>query len=141
VAVIYAMRKLVLSKRKIETGPTWGCGYGAPTPKIQYTAGSFVRTYSKLFAPFLMIGKHEDEIHGIFPSAGKYHTHPYDKVEKWLIDDPLKVNKSFMGRFIFLHNGKLQMYILYGVLFILAVLSIPVIYRNLSSFIDFLKHL
>ncbi len=141
VIIIFTIRKFALSHRKISTGPTWGCGYTAPTSKIQYTASSFVRTYSKLFAAFLMIGKHEEEIHGIFPAEGKYHTHPYDKIEKWLIDDPLKLNKSFMGRFLFLNNGKLQFYILYGVIFILSVLSIPVIYQNFTSFIDFLKHL
>jgi formate hydrogenlyase subunit 3/multisubunit Na+/H+ antiporter MnhD subunit len=141
VAGIFLVRKYVLSHRKTETGPTWGCGYVAPTSRIQYTAGSFVRTYSKLFAPFLLVGKHEEEIHGIFPSEGKYHTHPYDKVEKWLIDAPLKFNKLFMGRFVFLNNGKLQFYILYGVLFIIAVLSIPFIYQNIYLFVDFLKHL
>jgi len=141
VAGIYAIRKYALSHRKIETGPTWGCGYIAPTAKIQYTAGSFVRTYSKLFAPFLLIGKHEEEVNGIFPSKAKYHTHPYDKLEKWLIDSPLKLDKLFMGRFVFLHNGKLQFYILYGVLFILAVLSIPILVRTIQSFIEFLNHL
>jgi hydrogenase-4 component B len=138
---IFIVRKLVMSQHKISEGSTWGCGYVAPTPKIQYTASSFVRTYSKLFAPFLSIGKHEEEIHGVFPSEGKYHTHPYDGIEKWLIDSPLKLNKSFMGRFLFLHNGKLQFYILYGVLFILAVLSLPIIYRNIYSFVEFLKQL
>ena len=138
---LFMLRKYILSHRKVETGPTWGCGYTAPTSKQQYTAGSFVRTYSKLFAPFLLIGKHEEEIKGIFPSEGKYHTHPYDEVEKWLIDSPLKANKSFMGRFTFLNNGKLQIYILYGVIFVLAVLSIPVIYQNVTTFFDFLKHL
>lgn len=138
---IFAIRKFALRHRKIESGPTWGCGYSASTPKIQYTASSFIRTYTKLFAPFLMIGKHEDQIQGIFPAEAKYNTHPYDKLEKWLIDEPLKANKSFMGRFTFLHNGKLQVYILYGVLFILAVLSIPVIYLSINTFIDFLKHL
>jgi len=141
VILIFTIRRLVMSRHKISKGSTWGCAYAAPTPKIQYTAGSFVRTYSKLFAPFLLIGKHEEEIHGIFPSEAKYHTHPYDKVEKWLIDDPLKLNKSFMGRFVFLNNGKLQFYILYGVLFILTVLSIPFIYQTLRSFIGFLKQL
>jgi len=138
---IFMVRKLVMSRHKISTGPTWGCGYVAPTPKIQFTASSFVRTYSKLFAPFLSMGKHEEEIHGVFPSEGKYHTRPYDEIEKWLIDSPLKLNKAFMGRFLFLHNGKLQFYILYGVLFILAVLSLPVIYQNIYSFIEFLKQL
>ncbi len=138
---IFTIRKFALHHRKIETGPTWGCGYTKPTSKIQYTASSFVRTYSKLFAPFLSIGKHEDEIHGVFPSEGKYHTHPYDEIEKWLIDSPLKLNKSFMGRFLFLNNGKLQFYILYGVIFILAVMSLPVIYQNINSFFEFLKQL
>ena len=138
---IFIIRKFVLSHHKVSTGPTWGCGYTAPTSKIQYTASSFVRTYSKLFAPFLSMGKHEDEILGVFPSEGKYHTHPYDEIEKWLIDSPLKLNKSFMGRFLFLNNGKLQFYILYGVLFILAVMSFPVIYQNIYSFINFLKQL
>ena len=138
---IFTIRKFALHHRKIETGPTWGCGYVAPTSKIQYTASSFVRTYSKLFAPFLSMGKHEDEIHGVLPSEGKYHTHPYDEVEKLLIDGPLKLNKSFMSRFLFLNNGKLQFYILYGVLFILAVISLPVIYENIYSFIEFLKQL
>jgi len=135
------LRRFVLSRRTTGAGPTWGCGYVAPTSKQQYTAGSFVRTYSKLFAPFLLIGKHEEEIHGVFPSVGKYHTHPYDEIEKRLIDSPLKANKSFMGRFTFLNNGKLQFYILYGVIFILTVLSIPVIYQNIATFLDFLKHL
>jgi len=138
---IFTIRRFALRHKNTVTCPTWGCGYIAPTSKIQYTAGSFVRTYSKLFAPFLLIGKHEEEIQGIFPTEATYHTHPYDKVEKWLIDSPLKINKSFMGRFVFLHNGKLQFYILYGVLFITAVLSIPFIYGNILSFIDFIKHL
>ncbi len=141
VAGMFAVRKFALSHRKIETGPTWGCGYIAPTSKIQYTAGSFVRTYSKLFGTFLLIGKHEEEVKGIFPSGANYHTHPYDKLEKWLIDSPLKLDKHFMGRFTFLNNGKLQMYILYGVLFILAVMSIPIIYQNIQSFIEFLNQL
>jgi formate hydrogenlyase subunit 3/multisubunit Na+/H+ antiporter MnhD subunit len=136
---LFLLRKYALKHRPSISGPTWGCGFVAPNAKQQYTASSFVRTYTKLFAPFLAIGKHEDEIRGIFPQKVKYHTAPYDKVEKWLIDSPLKLNKSFMGRFVFLNNGKLQIYILYGVLFILAVISIPVIYQSLNSFISFLK--
>lgn len=141
VVFIIAVRRYIIKRHAFSTGPTWGCGFVAPVAKAQYTAGSFVRTYSKLFAPFLLIGKHEEEIKGIFPMQAKYHTHPYDELEKWLIDNPLKANKSFMGRFLFLHNGKLQFYILYGVLFILAVLSIPLLYRSVESFMIFLKQL
>ncbi|MFH1119867.1 MAG: proton-conducting transporter membrane subunit [Bacteroidota bacterium] len=139
--VLFGIRKMVLSRRSIARGPTWGCGYTNPSPKLQYTAGSFVRTYTKLFHVFLISGKEENELKGIFPSGGKYKTHPYDKAEKWLIDKPLKFNQSFMGRFVFLNNGKLQFYILYGIIFILSVLSFPLIYQNIFVFIDFLKNL
>ena len=138
---IYGLRKYLLSHRSIETGPTWGCGYVAPTFRQQYTASSFVRTYSKLFAPALLVEKEEELLQGVFPDKVKYHTHAYDKVEKGLIDPILKFYRSFMGRFIFLNNGRLQFYILYGIIFILTVLSLPILYRNIESFIDILKNL
>lgn len=138
---IYGIRKYLFSHRKIEMQPTWGCGYASPTFKQQYTASSFVRNYSKLFAPALLVEKEEETIRGVFPAKIKYHTHTYDRVEKWLIDPVLKLNKSIMGWFIFLNNGKLQFYILYGILFILAVLAIPILFQNIESFIDILKHL
>jgi hydrogenase-4 component B len=141
VVLLYGFRKFLLKSRKVAHGPTWGCGYVAPTYKQQYTAGSFVRTYSKLFAPVLLVEKEEKIVQGIFPSEAKYRTHSYDKLERGLIDRLLKWNKNFMGRFIFLNNGKLQFYILYGILFIVTVLSIPILYRNIQSFIDLLKNL
>lgn len=139
--LVYLLRRFALSHRKVASGPTWGCAYVNPTSKLQYTAGSFVRTYSKLFQVFLTTSKEEKDIRGIFPTGGKYKTHPYDKVEKWFIDIPLKINKSFMGRFVFLQNGKLQFYILYGIIFVLSVLTIPLIYYNIQAFVDFLKQL
>jgi hydrogenase-4 component B len=141
VAGVFGLRRFVMSRHKIEHGVTWGCGYVAPNAKQQYTAGSFVRTYTKLFSVFLLSGKDEQEVNGIFPEGGKYQTHPYDKVEKWLIDKPLKMNKSLMGRFLFLHNGRLQNYILYGVIFILSVIAFPLIYNNLVALLEFLKQL
>jgi len=141
VAIMFILRKIIMKNHSIETGTTWGCGYVAPTAKQQYTAGSFVRAYSKLFGVFLLSGKEVEEVNGIFPHGGKYQTHPQDKVEKWLIDKPLKLNKSLMGRFLFLNNGKLQYYILYGVLFILSVMTFPLIYDSLLTFIQFLNKL
>jgi hydrogenase-4 component B len=141
IATIYILRKYVISHHVQKTGPTWGCGYIVPTAKLQYTASSFVRTYSKLFGPVLLVDKDEEVVSGVFPVKVRYRTHAYDKVEKWLIDPVLRFNKSFMGRFVFLNNGKLQFYILYGIIFILTVLSIPFIYRNIGSFIEILKQL
>jgi len=141
IAGIYGIRKYFLRHRKIGIGPTWGCGYVAPNFKQQYTASSFVRSYSKLFAPVLVVEKEEELLPAIFPAKVKYHTTAYDILEKWLIDPVLKLNKRFMGKFVFLNNGKLQFYILYGIFFIVAVLSIPVLYHQILSFFEILKHL
>ncbi len=141
ILAIYWIRIRVLRNRQVSFGLTWGCGYVAPTPKLQYTAGSFVRSYVKLNKPTLTFSKDEKEVIGVFPAHSHYETNAYDKFERWLIDRPVKGLKKFLTRFLFLQNGSLQSYILYGVLFILGVLIIPMIYDTLLMLIDFLKRL
>jgi hydrogenase-4 component B len=141
ITFIFSIRKLVLRKRKIVFGSTWGCGYIAPTAKQQYTAGSFVRTYSKLNSATLLFNKNESAISGLFPNKGHYDSHSYDKVEKWMIDKPIIGIKSFLGRFLFLQNGRLQSYILYGIMFIVVLIFLPMIFDKITSFIYFLKQL
>jgi hydrogenase-4 component B len=138
---IFSLRKLVMQNRKATYEPTWGCGYIAPTEKLQYTAGSFVRPYSKLFRPFLLSSKTQKEVEGIFPSGGSYETHIYDRIEKYLVDNPIAAYKAFLGRFLFLQNGKLQFYILYGIIFIVSVICIPLFYDQIVLFIDFIKQI
>ena len=141
VIIVFSIRKIVTRKQKAVIEPTWGCAYVGSAPKTQYTANSFIRPYRKLFKPFLLIFKHKKDIEGIFPSKSHYESHSYDKVEKWLIDSPIRSLKSFMGRFTFLQNGRLQFYILYGIVFIVSVICIPVIYKAIVNFIEFLKQL
>jgi hydrogenase-4 component B len=141
VILILLLRRLMMYKRTTGFGPTWACGYIAPSPRQQYTAGSFVRSYSKLFSSVLLSFRSEKEIRGTFPTEGHYESHPYDKIEEWLIDNPLRAYRSIMGKFIFLQNGKLQFYILYGIIFIVSVICIPLFYEKIIAFIDFLKQL
>lgn len=141
VVLMLVLRKVLTDKYKTVIGPTWACGYALPTPRQQFTAGSFVRSYGKLFSFLLLTFRSEKEITGIFPLGGHYESHPYDKVEKWFIDNPIKAYKSIMGRFIFLQNGKLQFYILYGIIFIVSVICIPLFYEKIILFMDFLKQL
>jgi hydrogenase-4 component B len=138
---IFGLRKLAMQNRKVAVETTWGCGYVAPTEKLQYTAGSFVRPYSKLFRPFLLSSKTEKEVEGIFPSGGSYETHIYDRIEKYLVDNPIAAYKSLLGRFLFLQNGRLQFYILYGIIFIVSVICIPLFYDHIVLFIDFIKQI
>jgi len=141
IAATFLVRKLVVRNRKVAVEPTWGCGYVAATEKQQYTAGSFVRSYSKLFRPILMTSKTEKEVHGIFPAGGSYETHIYDRIEKFLIDNPIAAYKSLLGRFLFLQNGRLQFYILYGIIFITSVICVPYFYSQIVLFLEFIKQI
>ncbi|MDR3652370.1 MAG: proton-conducting transporter membrane subunit [Paludibacter sp.] len=141
VLLLLGIRKWALNNRTVTVLPTWACGYTAPTSKIQYTASSFVKTYSKLLGMFFLISKREKEVQGIFPTDAHLETHPYDKIEKWLIDYPVVNFKTFMGRFRFFQNGKLQFYILYGITFIILIISIPILYDKIILFLEFLKQL
>jgi len=141
ILAVWGIRKLVNQSKVIATEPTWGCGYCLPSSKIQYTANSFVRTYTKLAKPMLCIEKDETEIEGIFPTKKHYDTHPYDNIERILIDIPLIKVAAVREWFVFLQNGHLQRYILYGIIFIASVIVIPVLIDSFLIILQFLNHL
>lgn len=120
---------------------TWGCGYTAPTAKMQYTASSFVKSYAILFKMFFLIHQKEKPLQGIFPTKASLETHPSDYFEETLIDYPTNGLQHFLNRFTFIQNGNLQTYILYGILFIVSVLLIPLIYNHIDLIITFIKQI
>ncbi|MRR23630.1 NADH-quinone oxidoreductase subunit E, partial [bacterium] len=70
-------RRYHLRRRVIETGPTWGCGYTAPTPKQQYTATSFAYNFNHIAKPVLQTRKEIEEIgpDEDFPGKRKFVQH------------------------------------------------------------------
>ena len=141
IALVYWLRSLTSRNKKIEIQPTWGCAYKTSDTKLQYTANSFVRSYTKLAKPILDIGKKEIEITEVFPLAKHYETQPYDKIERIFVDKPLAGLKAVMDWFTFLQNGKLQQNILYGILFIGAIISIPFFIDKITLFLNFLNQI
>lgn len=140
IAIIW-LRKYVNRTKIIENGPTWGCAYNKAGSKLQYTAGSFVRSYAKLAKPILDIEKNEVEIAEVFPKEKHYVTDSYDKIERFFIDKPLKLINRTTDFFLFLQNGHLQRYILYGIIFITAVICLPLIINKFLMILHFLNNL
>jgi len=126
VLILWGIRKLVLRKRTTTISSTWGCGYAAPTSKIQYSGNSFAKTYSQLFAIFFQTIKKEKALKGIFPTDAHIETSTYDKIEKWLIDYPNINLKYFFSRFLFIQNGRIQSYVAYGIVFVIFILLLTV---------------
>ena len=141
IAVIYQVRKRIQKNRTILTGPTWGCGYEPASPKLQYTASSFVKPYVKIIKPIIDIKKTPDEIMDIVPKQLHSETHFHDSMEMRLIDWPTRNLRGFLGRFKFLQNGSVQFYVLYGVVFIGISITIPWILDGLRTLVNIIKQL
>jgi len=128
IGIIYTAKTRHNTKRKLNEGPTWGCGYTEGTARIQYTATSFVKTYSQLFSFILGNNKEKELPSGIFPNSGHFKSESYDKLEKTFINKPLRAYRSITDRFSFLQNGKMQFYVLYGIIFIVITLILSFIF-------------
>jgi hydrogenase-4 component B len=141
VLIVYQIRKYSNRKKLIEANTTWGCGYGNAGSRLQYTGSSFVRSFSKLAKPVLDIEKKDAQIAEIFPGEHHFETDPYDKLERILIDKPLKLINWVTDFFLFLQNGHLQRYILYGIIFITSVICLPPVIDKILTLLHFLNNL
>ncbi len=137
--VLLLIRYKIATTMKAVTGPTWGCGYTAPTARIQYTASSFIRNYRKLAEPLLLIHKYKKDVSGTFPGTAWHETNPEDKIEENLILRPIRRLRNFLGGFSFLQNGRPQIYVLYGAVFITLIISVPLLIDLVRTLVQFLN--
>ena len=102
--------------------PTWDCGYAAPTPRMQYTAGSFAGVITGWFAFVLRPELHEQAPEGWFPLAASRSGHTPETVLERVVEPVgravLRVSLSVQR----LQHGRVQAYVLY-VLIGLVVLA------------------
>ena len=81
------LRGLLAARAPSRTHVTWGCGFPAPTARIQYTGTSFTQPLATLFAGVLPMLRRERLPTGPFPPAGDYlHTHSVDAVESRMFE-------------------------------------------------------
>lgn len=63
------------------TGPTWDCGYAAPTPRMQYSATSFAEQIVGLLAWALHPSSHTPELGTtLAPARSGWHSHVPDPI-------------------------------------------------------------
>jgi hypothetical protein len=141
IALIFIIRNLLTRQQNLATDTTWGCAYTGFAGKMQYSASSFVRTYRKLTEPLLSLKKEKKLAVGMYPDEIEQITHPYDKLEYALIDKPIYWLKRLLSRFVFLQNGNIQYYILYGFIFIVVAILLPLLVSKTLVFIHFLNQL
>jgi formate hydrogenlyase subunit 3/multisubunit Na+/H+ antiporter MnhD subunit len=108
-AVLY-----VIVRRAAVLGSTWGCGYVAPTPRMQYTGRSFAEMVARRILPrFLRLRSRRKAPTGLFPSSAEYASDCSDPINK-------RVYEPFFTRWAqrfawlrILQQGKVHVYLLY----------------------------
>jgi hydrogenase-4 component B len=121
--VIFFLRWILTRKNSKSYSATWGCGYSVPNVRMQYTGKSFSKSFGKLMNFILIEKKGYSEIEGdvTFPETRRYNSFYLDFFETKLIDPILLMITRFINLFQFVQNGKIQAYVIYGILFIVAI--------------------
>jgi len=83
IALMLWLRSRVAS-RPGASHPTWGCGYGAPNPRMQYTGSSFSWDFSARFRGVMVMLRRKKAPTGYFPTDGYVITDCVDAVERRL---------------------------------------------------------
>ena len=117
------VRVRLLSRRAVDEAFTWDCGYAAPTPRMQYTASSFADPITRLFRVFLRTRRRFVPPAGLFPGASSFSTETPDVYRERMYRPGFAAAERFLARFRWLQHGRLNVYILYVVLALLALLA------------------
>jgi hydrogenase-4 component B len=100
---------------------TWDCGYAAPTPRMQYTAGSFAGIITEWFSWILRPVRHEERPAGPFPAKACYSEHTPETVLERVVEPAGGVVMQLSNLTRRLQHGRLQAYLLYLVVGIAAL--------------------
>lgn len=123
VALIWGIRYVATKEKKSEINETWGCAYVAPNNRMQYTGKSFSKPFAKIFSFIVIEEKKFKELEPgeIFPKGRKYASHYHDFFELKIIR-PISERLIFGANYFkFIQNGRVQSYVLYGIIFILSI--------------------
>jgi hydrogenase-4 component B len=111
-----------LRRSPVVQGPTWGCGYAAPTPRMQYTASSFAQMLVALFAWALWPRRRAPRDLPLFPGPAAFHSEVPDAVLDRGVLPGFHVAAWLFTYLRVFQVGKIQLYLLYIFLTVVALL-------------------
>ncbi|MGK9477155.1 proton-conducting transporter transmembrane domain-containing protein [Melioribacter sp. OK-6-Me] len=122
IVVIYSLRKLLISKRSTKKFKTWDCGYQDVTSRMQYTSGSYAHPFMQLISKLVPIEINVEKESALFPKEASLKSSSRDVSEGLIIQPIISALRKFMDLFSWIQSGRMQQYIIYGLIFLLALL-------------------
>lgn len=106
----------------VDRGSTWGCGFAAPTARIQYTSSSFAEMLVGLFSWALRPRVHREPIKELFPRDVHFHSHVPDPVLDEVVFPVFRRTARVLSCVRILQQGRIQVYLLYIFVLLVALL-------------------
>jgi hydrogenase-4 component B len=123
-AVIMAAIVALIRKRAKAKAPTWGCGYLAPTARMQYTGASFAEMMAEHLLPRVLRPRTTRQApRGLFPSASEFGEERPDPISDKVYDPFFRRWAERCSRLRILQQGKVNVYLLYIVFMVVAALA------------------
>jgi len=116
------LRRHLLSDRTPAQCNTWDCGFVRPTARMQYTASSYAQPITSMFGFFLQTHRKIHTPEGLFPAKASLHTHTDDVFLRGLFLPLFRGIERILLPLHRLQQGRVQIYILYVAVTILALL-------------------
>lgn len=129
IGITWIIRSLVVKHKHQDSQTTWGCAYIAPNNRMQYTGKSFSKSLGKLFNFLLKENKQYKELKAgeIFPKTRKYASSYLDFFEYRIISPIIRRLIYTANYFTFIQNGRMQSYVLYGIIIIVVVFLLTIL--------------
>jgi hydrogenase-4 component B len=123
ICLIFFIRFILVKEKEEKYSSTWGCAYNVPNSRLQYTGKSFSKSFGKIMNFLIIEKKRYKEIGQVetFPDSRKYSSFYLDFIENKILDPAIYFINSFINKFQFIQNGKIQAYVIYGIVFILVI--------------------
>ncbi|MBI4979527.1 MAG: hypothetical protein HZC28_18765 [Spirochaetes bacterium] len=130
IAIIFALlagiRFLLMRGKTVTRAPTWGCGYGAPNARMQYTSASYVSPLVMIVRKLIAFTAHRRNPHGLFPAHASFRAHTKDIIDRWTVRPATFAVRRFLRRFTWIQSGSTRQYVLFGVLFLIVLIFLAV---------------
>jgi formate hydrogenlyase subunit 3/multisubunit Na+/H+ antiporter MnhD subunit len=114
-AVLWFVHRGLFRHRPIRVAETWGCGYGAASSRMQYTASSFAAPTLAVFSGLTGVREHR--------GATVFHSIPLDLVLDRAVLPFWALVQRLALRLRPMQQGRLHLYLLYIVAALLALLG------------------
>jgi hydrogenase-4 component B len=107
----------------VSSVPTWGCGYPAPTSRMQYTGRSFARLLVDLLPELLRPRVTVVRPSGLFPAHGEFTTTTDDPFTRGIYQPAILRGGERLARLRWLQQGAVHIYLLYIFVALVAALA------------------